>query len=79
MATCVELQTYLAAAETALHSVLLGGKVKLLRHGDKSIEYSQGSVAELQKYVATLRDQVAACTGDATRLRRRAFGVIPQG
>ena len=79
MSTCAEKQAWLAAAESALHSVQIGGKVKVLRMGEKSIEYSVSNVVDLVKYVRLLQDQVNACTGDTTTLRRRAFGVIPQG
>lgn len=79
MATCAQKQTWLAAAETALHNLATGSKVEVLKHGEKQLTYTSVNLGELRKYVRELSDQVAACTGDTSTLRRRAFGVIPQG
>jgi phosphopantetheine adenylyltransferase len=78
MATCAQKQTWLTAAETALHNLQIGGAVEVLRHGEKSLTYTAANVGELRKYVQLLTDQVNACNGAST-LRRRIFGVIPQG
>lgn len=78
MATCAQKRTWLTAAENALHNLQIGGKVEVLRHGEKSLTYTPANVAELRKYVQTLTDQVNACDGSTT-LRRRVFGVIPLG
>lgn len=75
--TCAELQARLADAETALHKAKLGTSVVMVRQGEKQVQYNAGDLAALERYVITLRDQVAACTGDTTRPRRRALGFIP--
>lgn len=77
MATCSQLQTWLTAAETAMHQVAIGSKVEVTQYGTKSITYTRANLGELKRYVAELRDQVAACTGDSTRRKRRVFGIIP--
>lgn len=82
MATCAELQARLAEAELAYHNRMTGGKVIQLRLGEKMVSYditTQGGLDRLLAYIRTTSDQVAACTGNTTTLRRRAFGVIPQG
>lgn len=76
MATCAQLQTWLAAAETALHEVTIGKRVQMMMYGSKSITYTQANVSELRSYVTALRDQVAACTGTRRNVRRR-IGIIP--
>ena len=78
MATCADLQTRLIEAELALHRLLTGAQTQQVQYGEKRVAYTQASIAELQRYVSTLRSQVAACTG-APMARRRVIGIIPGG
>ena len=76
MATCDQLRTWLAQAETALHDLTIGSKVEQLRHGEKSLQYAKGDMDKLQKYVAQLRQQVDICDG-TRQFRRGLVNIIP--
>lgn len=78
MATCAELATRLAQAETALHALETGSKVERVQYGEKLVSYTPASIDQLRRYVARLTDDVARCSGSSAA-RRRAFGVIPLG
>lgn len=77
MATCSELQTMLAEAEAAYHSMQMGSRVVTLSQGQKSITYNQASVSGLLRYIADLRRQVAACTGVPDPTARRVVRFVP--
>lgn len=65
-----DLKTKLAEAETAYHTVMLGGKTASVTFGpSKSVTYTQANLAELRRYINDLRDQIAACGGDSKARR----------
>ena len=74
--TCDEYRTLLAEANSALHSLQLGGKVKMVRIGEKVIEYSAANSGELRAYVAMLQRKVDACDG-VTAVRRGPVHFMP--
>lgn len=79
MATLQQLQLWLTEAETALHKLEIGAAlVSVGVNGVHQVNYTPASVHQLRRYVAQLKDQVAAATGSGA-LRRRAIGIIPQG
>ena len=83
MATCTTTETdcdrwrrELADARTALHELRLGGTVVRISSGDgKTLEFSPGTVRDLQAYVTELQWRVAGCSGGCRR--GRAIQLIP--
>lgn len=73
MADCATLQTRLAEAEEAYHRLMTGSQEEVIRYGEKQITYTPASTASLATYIATLRQQVAACTGTEVAGRRRVI------
>lgn len=78
MTTCAEWATKLAAAEAALESLILGGKVVSVRDGENEVKFSEASRKDLIALIQFLQGKVDACNGLYIN-RRRAFGVIPLG
>lgn len=78
MATCEQLQQRLADAEDKYHAIQLGGAETLISTGSKEIRYSAANVGDLVRYIATLRSQVAACTGVPDTSARRAIHIQPE-
>lgn len=78
MASCSDLATWLAEAETALHRLQIGGAVEMLQHGEKRLQYTKADADKLRAYVADLTNRVAACSG-TTRFNRRILRVLPIG
>ena len=67
MATLIELQTYLAEAQTALHNVLIGKGVAEVRDfNGELVRYSKVDTALLRAYIKELQDQINALLGVAT-------------
>lgn len=77
MTTCAEWATKLAEADAALHKLLLGGKVEVLRDGEKTLQYSAANLGELRRYVEYLQAKVDACNG-ATPNKKRIVRFIPE-
>jgi len=75
--TCAELRTRLAEAEAALHELTIGGKVVVVRMGEKQVEYSPAKAADLSQYVQSLQEAVDKCDGKRNAGRRalRFFAV----
>lgn len=71
--TCAEYRTLLAAARDALHSLQLGGKLKMLQHGDKRMEWTAGNLNDLRAYIASLQARVDACDGNSRANRVLRF------
>ena len=65
MTTCAEYSDMLTDAAAALHTLRVSGgrTVKVLRHGEKSIEYSVSNLDDLRRYVRELQAKVDACNG----------------
>lgn len=61
----------LAEAETALHSLLTGKRVVTVGYGDRRLQFTEGNVDELRRYIAELK-----ALDDPTNQRRRPFGVL---
>lgn len=67
---CATARLRLAEAELALHQLQTGSRAQSLAFGPgKSVTYTQTNIRELQAYVNTLRDKVAACEGRSARGR----------
>lgn len=73
---CETYRTRLAEADEALHKLRLGGGIVSVRMGEKTIEYSAASVADLASYVSMLQAKVDSCDGKCFA-GRRMIGVIP--
>lgn len=78
MATCSDYTTWLTQAEAALHSLEIGSKVEVMRHGEKSLQYTPANVDRLRAYIADLKSKIDACNGVTTN-RRRMLRVLPIG
>ena len=59
----------LAAAEEALHALLIGGQEVEVQYENTRIKYTQANIEELRRYIALLKGE------DDTTKRRRPFGV----
>lgn len=68
--TCDELRAALASAESAYHTLNIGGAIVRLRHGDKEVQYGPGNAAALLSYIADLRRRINCACGDSYRPRR---------
>jgi hypothetical protein len=67
-----EAETRLAEARLALHSLVTGGQIVQLRHGDQWEEYSPAKRADLEAYIRALELE----TGSGSPYNsRRPFGV----
>lgn len=66
MATLVQLQTWLAEAEQALHTVSLGGAPTVVvdQNGER-VEFGRTNTVALEKYIAKLQFQIALLQGTA--------------
>lgn len=64
MATLSDLQSKLAEAETALHSILIGKGVAQVRDfNGEMVAYSKADTSALRAYIKELRDQIAVLLG----------------
>lgn len=77
MATCDELQARLTDAEAALHKLMTGSLGETVKSGEKLVTFTAANVGNLSRYIADLRAQVAACTGQPVAGQRRVIQVIP--
>lgn len=60
MATLSQLQTWLTEAETARHKIATGGGVEEISSpGGDRVRFTAASLSELDKYIASLRQQIA--------------------
>jgi hypothetical protein len=62
MATLTELTTWLAEAELALHRLMTGSRVEEVQFADRRVRYTAVNIGELQKYIASLKQQIEATT-----------------
>lgn len=70
---CATKKLWLAEAELALHRLRTGSKEEEIQFGSgKRVKYTVVNLADLQRYIDELRDQVADCEG----LPRRRRGPI---
>ncbi|MFZ6686594.1 gpW family head-tail joining protein [Undibacterium sp. SXout11W] len=69
MADLSTLQNYLAAAESALHSLQTGQQVVEFDRGGTKIRYTPAQVPQIESYIAKLRSQIAALNGSGSRRR----------
>lgn len=76
MSTCAEKQARLAKLEAAYDALLTGNNVQMIRSSERQVQAFPIDMNALQRELATLRDQVAACTGDTSRSPRRVIGII---
>lgn len=68
MATIDTLQTWLSQAETARHNLAVGSLVEELSSPDGTrVRYAAADIAKLDRYIASLRQQIAAMSQPATR------------
>lgn len=73
---CATYRTRLAEADEALHQLRIRGGIVSVRMGEKTVEYSSTSVADLASYVGMLQAKVDGCDGRCGA-GRRMIGVIP--
>lgn len=78
MATCAQLQVWLADAEEKYHTLQVGGQEVLVQSGPKQVRFSAGNVGDLVRYIAALRSQIAACTGVPDASARRTIHIQPE-
>lgn len=66
MADLAQLQAWLAEAQNAYHTVMLGGGVTVVvdQNGER-IEYGRANAASLAKYIASLQAQINSLLGVA--------------
>lgn len=66
MADLVQLQAWLAEAQSAYHTVMIGGGVTVVvdQNGER-VEYSRANAAGLAKYIASLQAQINTMLGVA--------------
>jgi hypothetical protein len=65
MADLATLQGRLAEAEEALHQLRIGKRVAQIRHGERSVQYTEA--AKLEAYIADLKNQIARLQGNPGR------------
>lgn len=78
MATVAELETWIAEAEAARHTVATGGGVMDVWRDGRRLRMRIGSIAELNEYIATLRSELVQAqieAGVTPTRRRRAIGL----
>jgi hypothetical protein len=63
MVDVATLEARLAEAETALHEVVVGGKVATVSSNGRSVTYTQADVQELRRYIQGLRVALGRGTG----------------
>ena len=76
MADLTTLQTRLDQAETALHKLMTGSLVEHIQADARTgaaVRYTPAQVPALQRYIASLKNQIAVASGGS--VRRRAFVV----
>lgn len=78
MATCAQLQTWLADAEERYHALQSGQVVEQIVSGEKQLRYSAADSDKLLKYIQSLRAQVEACTGVADTGQRAILRIVPR-
>ncbi|MGH8074294.1 MAG: gpW family head-tail joining protein [Lysobacter sp.] len=66
MADLAQLQAWLVEAQSAYHSVMIGGGVTVVvdQNGER-VEYSRANALGLAKYIATLQAQINSLLGVA--------------
>ncbi len=60
----------LTEAEAALHKLLTGSQAVQIGYGERRVQYTQANIAELRKYIATLKGVI-----DPT-VSRRPLGIV---
>jgi hypothetical protein len=61
MADLAQLQTWLTEAETARHKIAIGGGVQEISSpGGDRVTFTPASLEQLDKYIASLKQQIAA-------------------
>lgn len=68
MAELATLQSRLTEAEAALHSLMVGQRSVTVQAGDKSVTYTQATMADLRTYIGFLRGEIAAASSSASRV-----------
>ncbi|SER58654.1 gpW protein [Faunimonas pinastri] len=68
MADLMTLQGWLAEAQVAYHKLLTGQATVSVSYEGKSVSFSQADKTDLQAYITSLQNQVAAAQG--IRVRR---------
>ncbi|MCM8738297.1 gpW family protein [Azospirillum sp. A1-3] len=62
------LRTRLSEADTALHALLTGGRPVRVTSGDgRTVEFSTSTAPDLRRYIAELKEQIAAASGRPRR------------
>lgn len=74
---CAALRAKLKEAEDAWHALNIGGGITQVKYGEKMLSYGPQTLANLARYVATLRNELAVCMGQPRQSGRRAILMIP--
>lgn len=65
MTTCADLATRLAAAEEALHNLMIGSAFESVQDGENSVKFRAADVPRLETYIGRLKLTMARkrCAG----------------
>lgn len=73
MADLATLQSRLADAEAAYHSLAIGALAVEVQHSDMRQRYTEANRGELAAYIASLKAQIVAAGGSVTGYTRRGL------
>lgn len=61
------LNSQLAEAELAYHTLMTGGQAQSVSYDGKSVTFTQANAERLQAYITTLKERIAALEGRPVR------------
>lgn len=70
MADLATLQGWLSEAETARHKLLTGSLRQRVSYNGQDVTFAQTEIDKLDSYIASLRAQIAAASGDQRQTLR---------
>lgn len=79
MATCEQLQNWLADAEDRYHTLISGQTNEEIVSGEKRLRYTAADSNKLLTYIQSLRARVEACSGVRDNGQRAIVRVVPRG
>lgn len=68
-------QQRLDEALQARHALMVGKAAVSLAHGERRLEYTRAKLADLDRYIAALRREIA---GEPNRARNRIIYAVPE-
>lgn len=78
MASCAQLQTWLADAEEKYHALETQQARQQVVSAEKSVTYTAADSDKLLKYIQSLRARVEACTGVPDTGQRTILRIVPR-